>query len=376
MRHRRRIAILGIILFALWGPTGWIPSASPLDFHGFGDVQYYQFLNSDDANENGAFFLGQLDLYAAESIGPRLDVLTELVIESPDGAEFVVDLERIQIGYMVSDALKLSAGRFHSPIGYWNTAYHHGSFLQTTIERPLFLRFEDDGGILPVHSVGFLASGRTFGRVGELSYAVLVANGSSIALDQGNPFTTPVDITDDRATLDPSNTSDRNHNKALVLHAEFSPAPLPAWALGASLYQSRIVGEGLPATTSVDLTQTILGADLTKRSGAFELAAEYFLLRNRDRLGAGNTTTNHLYYVQVGYEFTGRMTPYARHEQMSLNESDPYTAALGATDSRTETAGLRIRLGEPSVLKIEGRFVDTDGTNHHQEYAAQWAFTF
>src|SRR3989304_2710204 len=89
--HGRRIATFGIILFALWGPTGWTPWASPLDFHGFGDVQYYQFLNSDDTNENGAFFLGQLDLYAAESIGPRLDVLTQLVIEPPHGAECVVD---------------------------------------------------------------------------------------------------------------------------------------------------------------------------------------------------------------------------------------------------------------------------------------------
>ncbi len=365
MRHRRRIAMFGIIVLALWGPMDWIPSASPLDFHGFGDVQYYQFLNSDDANdENGAFFLGQLDLYAAESIGPRLDVLTELVIESPDGAEFVVDLERIQIGYLVSDALKLSAGRFHSPIGYWNTAYHHGSFLQTTIERPLFLRFEDDGGVLPVHSIGVLASGRFFKAAGDVSYAVQVANGSTITADSPTAN-----------VLHPHNTSDENHNKALGLHADFTPARLRAWTLGASLYRHRVVSEGAVAPP-VDVIQTIVGADLTKRSGVFELAAEYFLLRDRDRLGAGDTTTNHLYYVQAGYEFKGRLTPYARHEQMSLNEGDPYAAALGATDSRTETAGLRIRLGEPSVLKFEGRFVDTDGTNHHQEYAAQWAFTF
>jgi hypothetical protein len=363
MRHRHRIAIFGIIVLALWGPMDWIPSASPLDLHGFGDVQYYQFLNSDDTNENGAFFLGQLDLYAAESIAPRLDVLTELVIESPDGAEFVVDLERIQIGYLVSDALKLSAGRFHSPIGYWNTAYHHGSFLQTTIERPLFLRFEDDGGVLPVHSIGVLASGRFFKAAGDVSYAVQVANGSAIALDGT------------ANVLHPDNTSDKNHNKALGLHADFTPARLRAWTLGASLYHHRVVSE-VAVAPSVDVVQTIVGTDLTKRSGALELAAEYFLLRDRDRLGAGNTTTNHLYYVQVGYEFKGRLTPYARHERMSLNESDPYAAALGATDSRTETAGLRIRLGEPSVLKIEGRFVDTNGTSHHQEYAAQWAFTF
>jgi hypothetical protein len=362
MRYRRSILLVAVAVLSLCGPFGWAPPASSFELHGFGDVQYYQFLNSDDADEHGAFALGQLDLYMAESIGPRLDVLTELVIESPDGAEFVVDLERIQIGSTVSDALKLSAGRFHSPIGYWNTAYHHGSFLQTTIERPLFLRFEDDGGVLPVHSIGVLASGRFFKAAGDVSYAVQVANGSAIGFDGT------------ANVLHPDNTSDENHNKALGLHVDFAPARLRAWTLGASLYQHRVVSEGLLAP--VDVVQTVVAADLSKRSGVFELTSEYFLLRDRDRLGVEGTTTNHLYYVQVGYEFRDRLTPYARHEQMSLSESDPYAQALDANDTRIETAGLRIRLGEPSVLKFEGRFVDTNGTDHHQEYAAQWAFTF
>jgi predicted porin len=191
---------------------------------------------------------------------------------------------------------------------------------------------------------------------------VQVANGSAIADDGG------------QNVLHPDNTSDENHNKALGLHVDFTPARLRAWTLGASLYQHRVVSEGLLAP--VDVVQMVVAADLTKRSGVFELTSEYFLLRDRDRLGVEGTTTNHLYYVQVGYEFRDRLTPYARHEQMSLNESDSYTQALGANDTRIETAGLRIRLGEPSVLKFEGRFVDTNGTDHHQEYAAQWAFTF
>jgi hypothetical protein len=110
MPYRHAILLVAVAVLSLCGPFGWAPPASSFELHGFGDVQYYQFLNSDDADEDGAFFLGQLDLYMAESISPRLDVLTELVIESPDGGEFVVDLERIQIGYVFSDALKLWGG--------------------------------------------------------------------------------------------------------------------------------------------------------------------------------------------------------------------------------------------------------------------------
>ena len=35
-----------------------------------------------------------------------------------------------------SDRLKVSFGRYHTPINYWNTAFHHGQWLQTTISRP------------------------------------------------------------------------------------------------------------------------------------------------------------------------------------------------------------------------------------------------
>jgi hypothetical protein len=123
------------------------------------------------------------------------------------------------------------------------------------------------------------------------------------------------------------------------------------------------------------VTQTIIGVDLTHTEGPWELLAEYFLLRDEDKIGA-ETATNHLYYLQVGREFRGTVTPYARYEQMSLDESDPYLAALGAADNRTNTVGVRIRVGDQSALKFEGRFVTDDGIDSHQEYAAQWAFTF
>ncbi len=356
--HYRLAAWLPALALALLVPLVGTRAAA-LEIHGFGDVSYARDHHdaADPEENNGAFTLGALDFYIAEPIGPRLDVLTEFAYE--DGG---VDVERLQVGYLFSDALKVYAGRFHTALGYWNTAYHHGAFLHLTIERPFFLRFEDDGGILPVHTVGLLGSGRHFLRPGELSYAIMVGNGPSIAPDNAVP------------ALDPNTAGDPNKNKAVGLHAAFAPNGLHGWALGASVYESRVVSVApLPA---LDVTQTIVGADLSKTMGPFELLTEYFLLRHKDHLGAGGSTTNHLYYVQAGYEFREMVTPYARHEQMSIEEGDPYAVALSAVDRRTETTGVRVRLGEQSVLKFEGRFIATDGTEHHQEYGAQWAFTF
>lgn len=127
--------------------------------------------------------------------------------------------------------------------------------------------------------------------------------------------------------------------------------------------------------TALDVTQSIVGVDVTNTQAPWEILAEYFLVRDKDKVGTA-TATNHMYYLQVGREFRGTVTPYARHEQMSLDENDPYMTVLGAADQRIETAGVRVRVGEQSVLKFEGRFITDNGIDSHQEYGAQWAFAF
>ncbi len=366
MPYQRHLSRLCLLLMGTFALAASRPAAA-FELHGFADVSYSQDLHDDATPEenNGAFALGPIDFYVAESLGPRVDVLVELAFEFG-----IVDLERLQIGYLFSDALKVYAGRFHTSLGYWNTAYHHGAFLHATIRRPFFVNFEDEGGILPVHSVGLLLSGRQFLGVGELSYAALVGNGSSIMVE------------DDSYVLDPNNESDSNKNKAVGLKAAFSPNGLTGWTLGASAYSSRVLNEASidpvidpSSPLMLDVTQTILGADVTFLNGTYEFIAEYFLVRDKDAVGT-TTTDNHLYYVQLGREFADRATPYVRHEQMSLDETDPYMDALSAIDKRIETAGVRVRVGDQSVLKFEGRFITDDGSDSHQEYGAQWAFAF
>ena len=360
MRPRVRIAVnIGITYIAVLGVMtpheGWA-----FDFHAFADVSYRidQHNDGEPVENNGAVKIGPLDLFVAQSIGSQMDALAEFSIESGG-----IDLERLQISQSFSDALKVTVGRFHTPLGYWNTAYHHGAFLFTTIERPFFLRFEDDGGILPVHTVGVEATGRFFLPWAQLSYAALAGNGPSIVDDQGTNV------------LDPNIESDPNKNKAVGFHGEVKPAGLPGWLLGASYYQSRVVST-IP-TLPLDVTQTILGVNVNKTDGPLELLAEYYLLRHKDHLGAQqDTTMDHLYYVQVSREFKQLVAPYVRHEQASIEEGDPYAAALSTVDTRIETAGVHLWVGEQSALKLEARFVAMDGIEHHNEYAIQWAFTF
>ena len=364
MRRRSALVFQVLAVSLTWYLSG--PSlAMALDLHAFADISFhYAIHDDDDPNENnGAFAVGPLDFYVAESLGPRLDALAEFAFE--DGG---VDVERLQIGYLFSDLAKLNAGRYHTSLGYWNTAYHHGAFLYTTVNRPFFLDWEDDGGILPLHTVGVVLSGRQFPEFGEWSYHLMFGNGSSIIDENGNNV------------LDPNTESDPNKNKAVGLHLAWAPAVLNGWALGLTGYNSEVESNGPllvpPAVApTLEVSQTIGGVDITHTQGALEVLAEYFLVRDKDKIGS-DTATNQFYYVQIAYEVKDGIKPYARHEQGSVDEGDPYMIALGSADKRIETVGINTHIGEQSVLKIEGRFVNDEGADSHQEYGAQWAFAF
>ena len=82
-----------------------------------------------------------------------------------------------------SDQLKVSFGRYHTPINYWNTAFHHGQWLQTTITRPEMIQF--GGRFLPVHFVGALVEGAVPAGGWNLNYKAGVGNGRGTVISRG-----------------------------------------------------------------------------------------------------------------------------------------------------------------------------------------------
>jgi len=96
-----------------------------------------------------------------------------------------VEVERSIIRYDYNDFFKLSFGRTTRPFGYWNTAFHHGAWLQTTISRPE--HGADRRTFIPVHFVGLLAEGNIPSGGAGLSYNVgLATAGGSIISRPGD----------------------------------------------------------------------------------------------------------------------------------------------------------------------------------------------
>jgi hypothetical protein len=155
-----------------------------LRIRGFSDITFHGNNHLHDSPQCQAytcfpssFTIGQLNLFVTSDLSERFKFLSEIVFESDEFNNFGVDVERMLLQYSHSDYLNVAVGRFHTAIGYYNTAYHHSTWLQTTTGRPFLFEFEDKGGPLPIHNVGVSLSGHIpSGPVG-LNYVVEVGNG-------------------------------------------------------------------------------------------------------------------------------------------------------------------------------------------------------
>src|SRR6202795_2896827 len=125
--------------------------------HGFADVG----IGNHTANEPGlqGANIGALDIFLNPQLGEHTRSLFELTFEVDSQGQVAPDLERAQLGYQFSDAATVWIGRFHTPFGYYNTAFHHGQEIATSLRRPRFLLFEDQGGVMPNHTVGAWLTG-------------------------------------------------------------------------------------------------------------------------------------------------------------------------------------------------------------------------
>jgi hypothetical protein len=112
------------------------------------------------AGSAGNFAVGDLDLFVTSALTQKATVLSEIVFTEIDSQKFETDIERLMLKYDWNDYLKMSFGRFHTPTSYYNSAFHHGRWLQTAVDRPLAVEFADNGGLLPTQAIGASVTGR------------------------------------------------------------------------------------------------------------------------------------------------------------------------------------------------------------------------
>ncbi len=340
---------------------GHVSARYSLNF--FGDFSFA--LKSPSSGErHPAFSLGAQDFLIRGDLGAHIVATTEFAVEFGDTNQAGVDLERLHVRWENAHYF-VQAGRSHTEIGYFNNAYHHGHWLQPTIERPSWVRFEDEGGLLPIHTVGVSAGATTALGPGSLRGVVSVSNGRGYVQD------------------DIRNEYDYSARKAFHAALEAVGVGLRDLRLGLSGFYDRIPAAPAalrPALPDTAIDEWILGAHVAYPSAPLLVIVEGYLI---DHHAAGRSYRTYGGFGVVGYALNF-VTPYLEVSGIASSGSrDPFfipdpSAGRSSLDELELIAGTRIDTSDWSALKFEYRFVNakSQALVPRHEGVVNWSWGF
>ena len=296
--------------------------------HLFADVK---FSAVDTTGAKNGFALGQFDLFGQSQISDRLSVLTEATLTALPKNTYSARLERMLVTFAANDYFIASAGRYHANIGYYNTAYHHGSWFQTAVGRPLVFSIDGDIGLLPIHTLGVSATGDVPSGPLGLRYVAELGSGRA---GQSSAATPP------QPGLNDNNTP--SMNVALVAR----PEALDGLQMGVSLYRDRLT---LTDTSKKSIDELIGAAHALYKSDAVELLGEWVEMRHHSRAG-GEPNVTRGWYGQASRRF-GALRPYARYDYVDVPKSNQLFGFLGRRNG--PTGGVRWDFDALAAFKLQ-----------------------
>lgn len=290
----------------------------------FGDITY----SETEGDAPAGFKVGQTVAHANALLTDRVVFFGELSLTGRDSG-YAVEVERAILRYEISDAIMVSAGRYHTPISYWNTAFHHGLWLQQSVSRPDAVRFGTP--FVPVHFVGAMAEGRIPNS--PVTYLLGVGNGRAENIARAG------------------DAGDANGSRAVVASASLQPTTLPGARVGMSVYV-----DDVPAESGTAADERILSGHAVWDRGTVEIIGEYLRVRHQPA-GAGPASSSDAAFVHAGVRLPGRLrvlTPYARWERTDIADDDVVFTGL-LSDYDAIVGGVRYDFSALAALKLEYR---------------------
>ncbi len=321
----------------------------------FGDVTY-----ASKRGDVDKFSVGQLVLHGTADFGQGFGSLIEVTLNSDP--EWEARVERLQMFWEHDDYLKFSFGRFHLPVTWWNSTFHHGLWLQTTVRRPIMLGF--DTAFIANHAIGLTAEGFIPGLEDYgLRYMVGVSGGdddSHHIHDDGLVSDGHHDMNDmhgdEAGALDQKLQSGPENHQIMPLAGIFyQPSSLPRLQMGVVAYTERYTWND-----HHEVDYLALGAHIAYTSEQPEFILEY-VDTVHDIEGFDQDYRTWSAYGQFAWRLCtsgikSKFKPYARVERIDIEDKHPMFADKATTDRYL--GGLRIDLNPNLAIKLE--YVHTD----------------
>jgi hypothetical protein len=316
---------------------------------GFSDFDF-QASDKQTAGATSGFHNGQFVLHLTSTLSSRFSFFGEISYTAHD-AGYTTEIERSIIKFQANDYLGLSFGRYHTPINWWNTAYHHGQWLQTTVDRPEMARF--GGTFIPVHFVGTVAQGVAPLLGSDLNYEAGVGNGRADTLSRAG------------------DAGDATNSRAWFGTLAIRPNALIPLEVGGGLY-----ADLAHRPDGSSFREDIAAAHAVWPNETPEFLAEIAYVRH-ENTASGASYENWAHYVQLAYRLPwagAHFKPYLREERLRIDGSDPVFNTIAAL--KEYTAGLRWDVADFVALKAEYRRMDFEKESDVNALQLQISCTF
>lgn len=305
------------------------------------------------------------DVNHSDEVEAALDIFYSMEIDSFQFlAEFVLnrkerEMERMQLGYASAFSYKIWLGRFHTPISYWNTAFHHGAVMQTAIARPGISAYEDDQGVMPMHTTGVLLEGSFERAQKRISYDV--AFGIAPRLKE---------------SLAPMSISGQDASGKLSVSVKLGMQPVSRVSsdeIGVFAGYIEIPVFDRPFTQS---SQTVAGAYFNREWTEWKFTGELTTVKNVLEASTGSVLAAfENIYIQGEYKAGPGWTGYARIEE-SNNAHNAYLALFPNFVNSRALFGARWEPFANHAINVEFRNSQQQVVARTREIAVQWSMVY
>lgn len=341
-------------------------ASAEIELNVYGDTDATLKTDGTRTGTQDGFAAAKLDFFTTTTVS-RWTFLAETLFEAGSDNSFAVDVERVEVGYLYRDWLRVFAGRFHTALGYYNDAFHHGTFFMVPVGRPAALEFEDGGGIIPAHNIGLHADGRFEVGDDHIRYDVELANGRN-----GDPFVV-------------QSNHDTNRPKAVNVRLRYEPSgDLEGLIVGGNVYFDSIPTSTMAASSETafpfhfgPLHELILGVHAAYFEHDIHFIAEAMMVQHTE-VDSGAAHRTYAAFAELGHAFAA-LTPYARYEYTRFPvEGDPYYLRTAADGFQTASLGVKHATTDNIALKLQAglMFSDRAGTDPTLTLTGQVAFAF
>lgn len=248
-----------------------------------------------------------------------------------------IEVERFQLGFDYANTHKFWIGRGHTALGYWNTEYHHGTYLQTSLSRPAATLSS-----WPRHLSGVSLEG-AFSRFDEkIKYNLFTGAGPTLT-DEGLEDMDIIEF-------------DEGHRFGIAGRLSYVPDPIDSTEMGVFLGYFE-VNSLVPEHDDFD--KTVAGAFINWQEEKNRIISEFFYIKSD--LSSATIKGDDYYipwYLQYERKLTHTYTAYGRIEHMFNADDASAVIAHENLTKKAQVIGLRYDFWKNQALTIEASSVE------------------